>query len=135
MTSSIASISLPARLDLITRLVSRDEVPLHLLEKLLDSVQHHFFYTVAAETRLGIPRDHSGNPGQDMREELEKQRTITLETLTSDLRIFNDYLRRHFAAAPSGGLFDGPEEAIKDPEAVADWAGAMLMAIYRDRKR
>jgi len=135
MTSSIASISLPARLDLITSLVSRDEVALNLLEKLLGSVQHHFSCTVTAETRLGIPQAHRGNPGQDMREELEKQRTITLETLMSDLRIFNDYLRKHFATAPSSGLFDGPEEAIKDPEAVADWAGAMLMAIYRDRKR
>ncbi|WP_148896806.1 hypothetical protein [Geothermobacter ehrlichii] len=43
--------------------------------------------------------------------------------------------RQHFPDAPPSGLPDGPTDTIDVPEAVAEWAGKLLRAIYQARQR
>jgi hypothetical protein len=69
-------------------------------------------------------------------ERLEGKQSYIHEELVSAIRSFNSYVCENFRGRiPDGGVFSEDPEAVRDQEAVADWVGKLVMAVYRKRTR
>ena len=125
------------RLEMIVRLVQQDEVAVSLLEKLMESAERYFCKVVEMESRLKVARLRLEDQElRDLTEVLDKTRHLAHEALISSLHIFNRYVLKEFGDdIPVGGLFNKNPEAIRDRIAVADWAGELLSALYKERRR
>jgi hypothetical protein len=124
------------RLNIISRLVSQDEVAVSLLEKLLSTAEAYFGKVVLMESQLKTARLRlEGEDLRELTEVLDKNRKLAHEALISDLHIFNRYLLKNYQDAPIGGLYSKSPESIRDRVAIADWAGELLAALFNERRR
>lgn len=124
------------RLNIISRLVSQDEVAVSLLEKLLSTAEAYFGKVVLMESQLKTARLRlEGEDLRELTEVLDKNRKLAHEALISDLHIFNRYLLKNYEDAPIGGLYSKSPESIRDRVAIADWAGELLAALFNERRR
>lgn len=124
------------RLNIISRLVSQDEVAVSLLEKLLSTAEAYFGKVVLMESQLKTARLRlEGEDLRELTEVLDKNRKLAHEALISDLHIFNRYLLKNYEDAPIGGLYSKSPDSIRDRVAIADWAGELLAALFNERRR
>ncbi len=124
------------RLNIISRLISQDEVGVDLLEKLLAAAESYFGKVVRMEAQLKTCRLRL--EGEELREltgVLDESRKWAHEALISDLHIFNRYLLKNYQDAPIGGIYSKDPESIRNRVAVADWAGELLAALFNERRR
>jgi len=125
------------RLDEIIRLSADDEVTCSLLEKLLASAETFFCTVIAMETRLKVARLRLDvEELRVLHNHLVDNRRRAHEALIADLHIFNRYVLKEFGnGIPTGGIYSKSQESIENPDAIADWAGELLTAIYQNRRR
>lgn len=124
------------RLNIISRLVSQDEVAVSLLEKLLSTAEGYFGKVVLMEGQMKTARLRlEGEELRELTEVLDKNRKLAHEALISDLHIFNRYLLKNYEDVPTGGIYSKDPDSIRDRVAIADWAGELLAALFNGRRR
>ncbi len=137
MTHFNANLSALDRLEIVVRTIKDDEVACSLLEKLLSSAEGYFCRVFEMETKMKMARLRmEAEELREFTENLDKNRRYAHEALISDLHIFNRYAIKEFGEdIPVGGIYSKSPESIRDRIAIADWAGELLTAVYKNRKR